>query len=154
MVESLKSPGGKCLLVGRSLVEGGSSRVLIDMCNPTEEDIVLHRDTHAALIHPVELEGELKDEEPSNTKGPIGGYVRRVAQEEALPKELQELCKGTQYELTKKEERQLQDVLNKNKDVFQLEGDLLGRTNLIEHEIVTEGPPVRQPPRSFPMGLR
>ena len=155
MLESMrKPPGGKCLLVGRSLIEGGKNRVLIDMCNPTEEDILLHKDTHAALVQPVELEGELKEEETPDSARVKGGYVRRVAQEDPLPEELQELCRETQHELTTLEKRQLQDILHKNRDAFQLEDDQLGRTRLVEHEIITEGPPMRQPPRRFPMGLR
>ena len=36
MVESLsKPPGGKCVMVGRSLVEGGKGRVNVEMFNPS-----------------------------------------------------------------------------------------------------------------------
>ena len=57
MVEALhKPPGGKCVMVGRSLVEGGRGKVNIEMFNPSEEDIVLFKNTHSALVHPVEVE--------------------------------------------------------------------------------------------------
>ena len=56
MVESLhKPPGGKCVMVGQSLDEGGMGRVAVDMFKPSEEDILLNKNTHSALLHPVEV---------------------------------------------------------------------------------------------------
>jgi len=150
MVESMsKTPGGKCLLVGRCLVEGGRSRVVMDMCNPTEEPIILHKDTHAALVHPVEMEGSDKMSEMCEK-----GSVRRVARSDPLPSELQTLVENTQYDLSKAERGQLTDLLSRNREAFQLEGGKMGRTDLVKHDIVTEGRPIKQPPRRYPIGLR
>ena len=154
MVDSLsKPPGGKCVLVGRSLVEGGRGKVCVEMFNPSEEDVLLHKDTHTALVHPVEVEEALvRDEVPE--EGMKMNLVREVTRQRSLPKELQEICEGTQYDLSKSEKRQLSRLLGKHQGVFQLEGEPLGRTDLVKHEINTVGPPVRQPPRRFPIGLR
>ena len=47
IVEGLhKPPGGKCVMVGRSLVEGGTGRVAVEMFNPSEEDVLLNKNTH------------------------------------------------------------------------------------------------------------
>ena len=73
---------------------------------------------------------------------------------EPLPEELQRVCKETQYDLSKEENRQLSRLLNKQKGVFKLEGEPLGRTHMVQHNIDTTGPRIRQPPRIFPIGLR
>ena len=44
--------------------------------------------------------------------------------------------------------------MQEDKDAFQLEGQPLGRTQLIQHEIHTSRLPIRQPPWRFPIGLR
>jgi transposase InsO family protein len=155
MVESLsKPPGGKCLLVGRSLVSGGSGRVTVEMFNPTDEDVFLNRGTQTALVHPVEMEGELGDGKTPTKENQDREYVRKISADVSLPEELETLIEGVQCPLSTKEKRQLQNVLLRNKDVFQLKGEPLGKTDLVQHEIKTEGQPIRQPPRRYPLGLR
>ena len=48
--------GGKCVMVGRSLVEGGRGKVSVEIFNLSHEDVVLQKNTHAALMHPVEVD--------------------------------------------------------------------------------------------------
>ena len=48
----------------------------------------------------------------------------------------------------------MRQLLERHKDAFQPEGQPLGKTQLIQHEIHTSSPPIRQPPRRFPIGLR
>ena len=43
-------------MIGCSVVEGCSCKVTLEMFNPSEEDIVLHRNTHITLVHPVKIE--------------------------------------------------------------------------------------------------
>ena len=58
MVDSLsKPPGGKCVMVGRSLVKGGRGKVSLEMFSPSDEDVLLWKNTHTTLVHPVEVEG-------------------------------------------------------------------------------------------------
>jgi hypothetical protein len=120
------------------------------MFNPSEEDVILHKHTHSALVHPVELEST-EDEDASSTEGMKGefGQARRVTKREPLPEELQNICNQTQFSLSPGEMKELSQLLWKHKEVFQLKGDPLGRTGLIEHEIHTTGPPIRQGPRRF-----
>ena len=151
MVDSLSNPPkGKCILVGRSLVAGGKSRVSVDMFNPSDEDVVLNKDTHTALVYPVDVEESVVEEKPSR----VGCIRLRITEYDPLPEELQTICDDTQHDLTGEEKRQLSQLLYKHRDVFQLKGEPLGRTSLIKHEIDTQGPPIRQPPRRFPIGLR
>ena len=51
----IKPPGGKCVIVGRSLLERGRE-VHVEMFNPLDEDVLQWKNTHVALVHPVEVE--------------------------------------------------------------------------------------------------
>ena len=51
-----KPPGGKCVMVGRSLVEEGKEKVSFEMFNPSDEDVLLQKNTHTALVHPMEVD--------------------------------------------------------------------------------------------------
>ena len=152
MVDTLSHPpGNKCVMVGRSIVKGGSGMVQVELMNPSEEDIVLNRNTHTALVHPVE---ELCTMPPMETEGQKCEFVRRMGKVVPLPEPLRKLCEEAQFDLTKEEGRELSQLLRKHKGAFQLEGEPIGRTDLVKHEITTTGHPLRQPPRRFPIGLR
>ena len=43
-------------MVGRSLVEGGREKISAEMFIPLDEDILLQKNTHAALVHPGEVD--------------------------------------------------------------------------------------------------
>ena len=158
MVEGLsRPPGGKCVMVGRSLVKGCRGKVDVEMFNPSEEDVVLHRNTHTALVHPVEVEvfpEEGMQDVREDPRESDFSSVRKMSGRETLPEELVRICEDTQYDLTREEKKQLSQLLYKHKDVFQFEDEPLGRTKLTEHEIHTTGRPIRQAPRRFPIGLR
>ena len=47
--------------------------------------------------------------------------------------------------LNESQKAALNNLLREYKDVFSKEGDPIGSTSLVEHEIYTEGPPVRLP---------
>ena len=67
MIESLsKPPGGKRIMVDRSLLEGCSGKV--KLFNPSEEDVILDKNTHTALVHPVDLEDPEQEEKIQTDK--------------------------------------------------------------------------------------
>ena len=65
-------------MIGRSLVEGCSGKVTLEMFNPSEEAIVLHKNTHTALVHPLETirAGEELCEESHKERTPPRGAPR------------------------------------------------------------------------------
>ena len=151
MVEGLhKPPGGKCVMVGRSLVEEGTGKVAIEMFNPLEEDVLLNKNTHSALVHPVEVN---EKEEGAPARG-TQEAARKVSTMAALPEELLRMSEDVQFNLNTQEKKQWRQLLERHKNVFQLDGQPLGRTQLIQHEIHTSSPLICQPPRRFPIGLR
>ena len=72
----------------------------------------------------------------------------------SLQEVLRKLSEVSKYDLTKEEKRQLSGLFRKHSSIFQLDGKPLGRTDLIRHDIKTNSHPIRQPPWSFPIGLR
>ena len=50
-------------MIGQSLVEGCTGKVTLEMFNPSEEDIVLHKNMHTALVHPGDIEITEQQEE-------------------------------------------------------------------------------------------
>ena len=53
MVVPLTRPLGKQpILVAKTVVNGGNQHIPIEMLNPTEQDIMLYKDTNAALLTP------------------------------------------------------------------------------------------------------
>ena len=73
-------------MIGWSFVEGCSGKVTLGVFNPSEEDIVLYKNTHIALVHPVDIEvtERCEEEQPGKEKG----AVRKITKREPLPEAL------------------------------------------------------------------
>ena len=76
------------MLVERSLVEGGTGKF---------EEVTLNKNTHSALLHPVEVK-EVVDEE-KRTLGACA--VRKMPKRKLLPEKLQKVCEKVQFDLTR-----------------------------------------------------
>ena len=99
MVEGLhKPPGGKCVMVGRSLVEGGTGSVAVEVLNPSEE-VLLDKNTHSALVHPVEI----KEGEEGTPVKRTQEAARKVSTMAALPEELLKMSEDVQFDLNAQE---------------------------------------------------
>ena len=137
--ENIKIPAGKSrvflvknTLLGLTLYEPGTnlpeellgvpalgkgSRLAIQLDNLLERDIMLNPKWDIGQLYSVQL-----------TKPPKAGHLPEVP--------------GT---LDESQKEALNKLLRKYKDVFSKEGDPISSTSLVEHEIYTEGPPVRLP---------
>ena len=108
--------------VGRSLVEGCSGKVTLEMFDMSEVDIVLYKNTHTALLHPIDIEVmEQWEEKPSEKEK---SSVRKVTKREPTPEELHGVCKNTQYDLSKEEKKQLSGYCIGIKRFLNLKGNL------------------------------
>ena len=94
------------------------------------------RNSHPLRVNPDWKTGtvEVVEEEPD--------YPREEAEEAGLPPVPEELTASQ-----KKKKKKIRELLDKFKDVFAGKDFKLGNTDLIEHEIHTKGPPIRQPYR-------
>ena len=82
-------------MVGSSLVEGGTGSVAVEMFNPLEEDVLLNKNTHSALVHSVEVK---KEEEETPVKKTLEA-ARKVSTKTTLPGELQKMSEDVQFDL-------------------------------------------------------
>ena len=81
--------------------------------------------------------------------------MRKLAESIKLPPELETMVKAIEVPLEQGEEAEVRRMLARKRNAFMLEGDRLGRTDLIEHEIHTTAQiPLRQPARRFPIHQR
>ena len=96
----------------------------------------------------IRLENTSEDERVLNPEWEIG-TAEVVDGEPDLPRtEIGEVgLPSIPDELSIKEKRELEALLEEFKDVFSGKGFKLGNTPVIEHEIHTEGPLIRQPYR-------
>lgn len=147
------TPGNKPLVVARSLVEAKGREFPLEVMNPTEEDVLLYKGTHTALVEPVEVAGAqlpVREREDRSRK-----KVNMVAESPQLPAELQKMMDEQEVEMTGDLKREAQRMLARKRDAFMLEGDELGKTNLVQHEIHTNTQvPLRQRARRLPIHQR
>ena len=122
----------------------------IEMFNPSEEDVFLNKNMHSALAHPVEV----KKEEGEISVIKAKEAARKISMKATLPEELQWMSEDIQFNLDGEEKKHWRQLFEKYKDVFQLDGQPLRRTHLIQHEIHTSSPLICQPPCRFPISLR
>ena len=75
-------------------------------------------------------------------------HGRRLAERETMLTEIK-------HPMTSTEKEEVQQMLYRNQQSFMLEGEKLGRTDLVKHDIkTTTDKPIRQPPRRFPIHQR
>ena len=103
-------------LLGMPTLSEGS-RVAVQLDNLTEGDITLIPEWEVGTISSVHL-----------TQSPAGGQMPQIPDSLSL-----------------EQQRDLRQLLDEYKDVFSKEGNLISSTSLVEHEIHTEGPPIRLP---------
>jgi transposase InsO family protein len=158
LIEPLsRPPDNKPLLVAKALVRGDGIRVPLEVMNPTEQDIVLYKNTNAALLQPVKLITELqpisvdRETETSRAKDDEIHHIRTMK----LKPELEKLYKEIQHPLDEAELKAVRKLLLKHQDAFQCEGEPLGRTNVVKHDINTStSQPMKQKARRFPIHQR
>ena len=96
---------------------GKGSRLAIQLDNLSEKDVILNPKWDIGQLYPVQI-----------ADPPKAGHLPEVP--------------GT---LDNEQRGALNKLLREYRDVFSKEGDPISSTSLVEHEIYTEGPPVRLP---------
>ena len=144
LVEPLRRENkGHSVLVARAMIQGTGSRLPLEVMNPGLEDVYLYPRTQLGIVTRVQdTRVENEPEETSHDK-------------KNLPVELQKLIDQIDVPLNEKQEKQVEGLLTRNKDVFALPGEPMGRTDLVQHEIRVEtDTPIKQHVRRPPLHLR
>ena len=158
LIEPLsRTPSEKPVMVAKALVKGEGTKVPLEVMNPTEQDIVLYKNTNAALLQPVQLVTSMQpikgNCQPESSQKQ-SGKVNHIKAEKLKP-ELEKLYKEIQYPLNEEERKAIQKLLFKHQSAFQCEGEPLGRTEIVKHDINTStSQPIKQKARRFPIHQR
>ena len=147
------TPGNKAIAVARTLVDGQKNKVPFEVMNPTTEDILLYKGTHVALAFPAEV---VDDVQPLGFEKTVTSErMNRVGLTAELPPELGRMVDEIGDSVSQGEKRAIKQMLHRKRSAFMLEGDPLGKTDLVHHEIhTTTQVPIKQPARRFPIHQR
>ena len=113
-------------MIGRSLVEGGTGGVSIEMFNPLEVDVLLKKNTHSALVHPVEV----KKEEGETSVIKAKEAARKISTKATLPEELQRMSEDIQFNLDGRRIRRYfskNQLCNNSNDGYPINSEIMSR---------------------------
>ena len=126
------------VLVARVLVEGQPSKgVPLRIFNPGNSAVTIRRGAIAGFLQPAEVLA------PANITASA-----KPSEHPIVPQHLRELYDQSAAELSQDEQLQLAQLLCTYGNAFSTGPGDLGRTSLVQHDIMTQpGAPVKQPPR-------
>ena len=158
LIEPLsRTPDDKPLMVAKALVKGEGTKVPLEVMNPTEQDIVLYKNTNTALLQPVQLVTSLQPttvKQKTKRSHKQSQKVNHIGKSSLKP-ELEKLNRDIQCHLSAEESKAVRDLLFKHQSAFQCEGEPLGRTEIVKHDINTStSQPIKQKARRFPIHQR
>jgi transposase InsO family protein len=128
-----------CLLVARSVTKPEKGRVVVRVCNTSDEPAVIRANQVLAEAQEVQVVETTPVQEESHE----------------LPEHLVVLWRTAceRGELNESVAQQLKLLLIRYSKLFATNDNDLGRTTLVQHDIETgDCPPIRQPPRRIPGG--
>lgn len=138
------------LFVGKILVGSESSSIPVRVYNPQDETIVLYKGSNVGVVTPIHsIEEELGNEQEE--------YINLISSNDTkcekgmVPEHLYDLWKRGSEHITAGQSNKLAKLLTKYQHVFSSSEDDIGRTDIVQHEIVTTDPvPIKQRHRRMP----
>ena len=151
LVEPLShTPGNLPVIVGRALVNTCGTRLPVEVLNPTEEDVTLFRHTNLGVVHRIPEDDLLCNITPQQAT-PSDEEEDHLE----IPKEVQQILNDIEIPMNGQQRHQVQELLQRNLDIFATEKEPFGRTDLVQHEIVTTtDKPIKQAVRRTPFHLK
>ena len=122
-----------------SLVDG-SSQLMIEMINNSQESVKLYKGMKVATFTPMESVMIVDS---------TGGSTRSDCPEV----DISELKIGSNN-ISQSQRKQLERLVLKYSSIFSTTGRPLGRTSVVKHNIITNGPPIRQKFRRIPEAIK
>ena len=115
----------------------------IQILNGSQQTVILHKGTKIASFYPIQNVCVVEDKTSVNT-----------ATESLNVVDFSDADMGGS-ELTESQRGELMSLLQKYKSLFPKSNDgSLGRTSIVKHGIITEGPPIRQKYRRLPFATK
>lgn len=127
------------ILVARALVNAQPNNIIpLRLFNPGNKAVTIKEGAIAGLLQPAE----------ALSWSGVPGAADFPTSPPAVPEHLQELYAQSSTDFNDKEKLELSNLLCAYASVFSRGPGDLGRTSLVQHDIITRpGPPVKQPPR-------
>lgn len=127
------------VLIARALVNAQPTNIVpLRLFNPGNKAVTIKEGAIAGLLQPAEAL-------PSSSVSTAADFP---ASPPAVPEHLQELYAQSSTDFNDNEKLELSNLLCAYASVFSRGPGDLGRTSLVQHDIITRpGPPVKQPPR-------
>ena len=136
--------------VARTLVNRRGRRIPVRIINAQAFEKWIYKGTEVATFQEVEV---LDPDDPETTSGRIRGVKQdgMGSEDPEFLSLIERSVKGVPEEL----QEEIRELISSNRDVFLLKGEVLGHTEVVQHQIPTgEAKPLKQRPRREPLGLR
>ena len=144
------------ILVAKTLCQQKQvdTEIPVELCNPSDEPVQLYARKMLGLITSIQdLVGEKLETVPSCPSGVSRTTVGK-SETKQLPEDMEKLVDETRAVITCQQADQFRKLFVEYKDMFSTKEEPLGQCDLVQHEIKTEGEPIKVPYRSIPVGLR
>ena len=147
------------VMVARSLcsVLQMKREVPVEVFNPTDEPVVLYKDTTLGVLSPANIEKNTrplpseKDPDSQFTVRKVGLSTTSVK----LSEELENMVAQSKEVLSDEQLCHLRQVVHDYQDIFATKDAAMGRTDVVLHDIDTgNAEPIKGKPRRTPLGLR
>ena len=136
--------------VARILVKRRGRRIPVRIINAQAFEKWIYKGTEGAPFQEVEV---LDPDDPDMTSGRIRGAKQDGNGTE--DPEFLSLIERSVEGLPEQFQEEVRELISFNQDVFLLQGEVLGHTEVVQHQIPTgEAKPLKQRPRCEPLGLR
>jgi hypothetical protein len=140
------------LIIENSLTNISSGKIIVNIMNPTEEDVHLYAGTTIGICQPInEIVDTLKEEE----------LVMNVTVTEktdsltSVPEHLADLVQRATRGMIEEQSEEVIKLLTEFQDIFVKHDFDLGKTDKVKHVINTgDAAPIRQRPRRVPIHLQ
>ena len=142
------------VLVARTLCQQKQveAEIPVELYNPSDKPVQLYARTTLGLLTPIQdLVGEKIETVPGCPKGVSRTTVGKSETVE-LPEEMEKLVDETRTVITTQQVDHFRQLLAEYRDVFSTQEEPLGQCDLVQHEIKTEGEPIKVPYRHIPVG--
>ena len=159
MIEPLShSPGYQTILTAKVLTNACGSSIPVELMNPTDNEVKLERFTNLGYASRIQEEDLLcsLDMKASSSCDEIDTKTKMTkSPKKKLSDELNELIEDIEENISGTDRKKIRQLLLNNQEVFGTKEEPFGRTDLVKHDIVTDGSqPIKQHMRRIPFHLR
>lgn len=144
------------LLVAKSMCQQQQIKdiVPVEIFNPTDDPVQLYKNTTLGLVSPLKQITEVQLDVTRGTASRVAQVKTQSSQDVDFPEELQALVDESAVVLIPEQVRDFKNLIIDFRDIFSTKNEPLGQTDIVKHDIKTEGNPIKCGFRRVPTGLK